>query len=42
MNNISAIVTASYATSKEADLVGKDLKKWLDEAAIAEKYFPPI
>lgn len=29
MNNISAIVTASYTTSKEADLVGKELKKWL-------------
>lgn len=29
MNTISDIITASYTTSKEADLVSKNLKKWL-------------
>ena len=29
MSTISDIVTASYATSKDADLVSKNLKKWL-------------
>lgn len=29
MNTISDIITATYTTSKEADLVSKNLKKWL-------------
>ena len=29
MNTMSDIITASYATSKDADLVSKNLKKWL-------------
>lgn len=29
MNSISGIVTASYSTSRDADQIGKELKKWL-------------